>query len=170
MIILPAGVGNLRPAGSISTAARYWRIYITANNGDAYTAIQEIEFHSTIGGGDETLTSSPYSQSSFYVDGGGSADARRAIDNLFVEPQYSYTSQTGVAPPHWLSFDLASEKSIVEVKIWPQNFAGGPARAPKDFKIQRSSGGLGAGEVWTDVAEFTGITGWAATVPKTFAL
>lgn len=144
----------------VSTPYRYIRIYITANNGDPYTSIQEIELHTSYGGADVTSMSSPTSQSDYY----GTNTFSRTLDESMEFTLASYVSATGVGFPHWGYVDLGSAKVINELIMWPQNYAGGPARAPKDFKVQGSNDL----STWIDLSVQTNITNWVANTSKVF--
>lgn len=146
-------------ASAPSTMSRYWRVYITANNGDLYTSIQEIELRATVGGADVTTPSTVTGQSSYV----GSSTAAKTVDNDFVTATWVSSS---VAPPHWLSYDLGVPTDIRELAIWPQNNSSVLARSPKDFQVQTSPNGT----TWTTVATFSNVTGWAAGVSKSFAI
>jgi hypothetical protein len=59
-----AGMGGFTRAPAPS-GRRYWRISISANNGDAsFTVVQEVEFRLVAAGADVTTTSTPVTASS----------------------------------------------------------------------------------------------------------
>lgn len=158
-------IGNeVQVSTSIVQSYRYLRIYITANNGDTYTSLQEIEISSTVGGNDITTPSTPASQSSYFGD--HIAVASKLVDNNFIEYRLSVWVTDGTSAPHWVSFDLASIRELAELRMWPQNYSGGAARAPKDFIIQGSNDNL----TWNDIKAFSNVTGWVEGVGKTFNL
>ena len=158
-------IGNeVQVSTSIVQSYRYLRIYITANNGDTYTSLQEIEISSTVGGNDITTPSTPASQSSYFAI--ANAVASKLVDNNFIEYQLSVWVTNGTSAPHWVSFDLASIRELAELRMWPQNYSGGAARAPKDFIIQGSNDNL----TWNDIKAFSNVTGWIAGTGKTFSL
>ena len=143
---------------------RYWRIYITANNGDAYNSIQEIELRGSIGGADLTTPDTPSSQSSYYAN--NDARAYRAIDNDLTDPSFKTWVSDGSALPQWIYFDLGVATPVAELVMWCQAYSGGPARAPKDFLIEGGSDSVN----WTPVASIVGQTGWVVGTPRSFAL
>lgn len=152
-------------------AWRHWRIYITANGGDAgYTSIQELELRGSIGGPDLTTPATPSNQSSFYVGGGSDPNhtAAKAIDNVFVATTNAnlWINATGAALPHWLWFDLGSPVSVAELAIWPENNSNAQPRGPKNFLIQGSNDAV----TWSTEVTQTGVTGWSVGTPKTFAI
>lgn len=142
-----------------------FRLYITANNVDAYTAIQEMEIRNAVGGSNLTLPTMAAGQSTYFA--ANSNTGAKAFDLNFTD----FTSATwvtdGTALPQWLSIDLGKvSPAIGEIAIWPQNWSGGPARAPKDFVFQGSTDNYS----WTDILTVTGATGWVAGTAKTFAI
>lgn len=139
-------------------AHRYWRIYITANNGDAYTAISEIEFRATAGGTDLTWPAMTTAQSSAYSGWG----ADRAVNNNTGAASNSWVTDGG-SPPHWASFDFASGVSPVELVIYGE--PGQANRSPKDFLVQYSDDGTS----WATLVAITGAIGWTDSA-RTFSL
>ena len=143
-----------------SKTYRYWRIYITTNNGDTYTALQEVELHATVGGVDITSTSMSTFQSSYY---GGNTGAK-AFDNDYTDYGSGPWVTAGGAAPHYVGIDLGTALSVSEVALFPQNYGGGPARAPMDFEVQASADGA----AWLTMGSFTGQTGWVAGTGRSF--
>ncbi|WP_027855198.1 LamG-like jellyroll fold domain-containing protein [Marinobacterium litorale] len=134
---------------------RYWRVYVTATVSDpTYCGLQEIKLRS---GTTEDLTAPGMStgQSSFYA--GDSATFAKVIDNNEQNAGSNSWITDGSAAPHWGWVDLGSAAKVSHFLMLPQNYSGGPGRAPKDFIIQGSDDGV----TWTDVRSFTGVTGWA---------
>ncbi|MEN9885682.1 MAG: Bordetella phage [Pseudomonadota bacterium] len=141
-------------------AHRYWRVCITANNGDSYYSIQEIELRGSVGGADLTTPAMTAATNNAFLP------AANAFDNDFADYFSPWLSNPGASTPLWVSIDLGSAQSVAELAMWCQNYAGGPARAPQDFKLQSSDDNSS----WTDEASFTGVTTWAAGTAKTFAI
>lgn len=131
-----------------SPSARYWRLYITANQGgDGYINLAQIAFRATAQGYCHGWQSQiTTDQSSIYS--GYNAHSALKDTNGF----YHSASQ---APPWWASVDFGRPVSVAELALTGANVAG---RQPKDFKIQSSDDG----SVWVDQASYTGITGWAS--------
>ena len=145
---------------------RWLLIRITANNGNTYTSMQEIEIASEVDGPDITrpYPENGYSQSSFYAPLGNNAS--KLIDNNLIDYTNSAWVSGGYALEHWVAIDLKEQRSMSQVKIYAQNYADGLFRAPKDFKIQGSNDGV----TFDDIATFTDVTGWTLGVPKVFNL
>ena len=152
-------------------AWRYWRIYITANNGGLATSIQEIELRGTIGGPDLTTPSTPADQSRYFYFPSEGYDNRafRLVDNDFTDFAFKLwvnDAENGNPLPDWVYFDLGTPTTVAELAMWPQARSDLVNRAPKDFLIQGSSDAL----AWSTEATFSGITGWSAGTGKTFAV
>lgn len=148
-----AGAGS-PPSGP---AYRYWRIYITAINGDAnYAAFAEIEIRGTVGGADLTTASTPTSQSSYYTF----YQATQTRDN---STGTFWLSDTNAHINSWCRYDLTTASTVAQVAIYP--YVGVLTWAPKDFVIQGSDDGT----TFTDVKSFTGVTDWSYAW-KTFDL
>lgn len=147
---------------------RYFRVYITANNGDTYTAIQQMELATSVGGADITtgfLTGGAYyngSDDGHYNNFGFTNVLSNDFTNL---TGYLYITD-GTPLPHWGYVDLATPVVLAQFKMWSQYYAGGATRAPKDFLFQGSNNAT----TWTTIKSFTNITGWAQGTGKTFVL
>lgn len=154
------GLGLLSPI-PVASAYRYIRIYITANNGDQNTSIQELELAVAVGGADITTPSMPTLDDAHYQT--NSFD--KAIDNSHDYTRDVYVTD-GTALPHWGRVDLGTPQNIVELRMWSQNYGGGATRAPKDFLVQGSNDATN----WTTIKGFTNVTGWVQGASKTFSL
>lgn len=135
---------------------RYWRIYVTALNSPGQLAIYEVELRGAVGGADLTTPSTPVLASSF-VDNGedGAYPGTATIDN---DPTFSFWLTTLDAPPHWIRYDMATARAVVQVAI---NATGSASQCPRDFIVQGSTNGT----TFTDVKSFSGVntwTGWQA--------
>ena len=147
-------------ASSAAPAYRYWRIYITANNGDiSYTGYEEIELRGAVGGVDLTNASTPVTESSY--DPEGPYPGSKTVDNVGLNPWLTYI---GVTPPHWVRYDLLSPQGVAQIAIRPEFY--GQARAPKNFLVQGSNDGT----VFKDIKTFSGITAWTNNTFNLFNL
>lgn len=140
-------------------AYRYWRIYVTANNGNAYTAISELELRTSFGGSDTTTPSTPAYQSTYYVP--NSSTAEKAVNNIQGNGSNSWVSD-GSALPQWIYYDLGTAQDIQEVQMYCE--PGATTRGPKDFLIQGSSDASS----WVTQRTLTNVTGWVDNTPKIF--
>ena len=142
---------------------RYVQLVITANNGDSFVSIQEIELRETVAGADVT-------NPSMVVTASGEFDTtnnkkENAIDNDFSTFGSGAWAASFSDPTTW-SVDLGSQHPLAEIGIWAQVVIGA-ARAPKDFAVQARND---PGDAWTTLASFTNITGWTAGAEMQFAL
>lgn len=154
-------------------SARYWRIYITANNGDAsYTSFNEWELRETSGGPDLTNTVQPSFGQSSYFTGTEQQTAAYLTDNdAHTDPNDAWVTVSGGAVPSWAYVGLKDAGGVLtaytvrEITIWPQ--AGGlVSRAPKDFIIQASDDATN----WVNVKSFTNVTDWVSGTSKVFTI
>jgi hypothetical protein len=147
---------------------RYWRVHITANNGDgSYVSIQEIEFRSTYGGADECAVATG-STSIIVADSEANSDnaAWKAFDNILgTSNKWTPNGPPSVGVPRWIRYDFGagSPKTIRQLAMV------GPigsqlSMAPKDFTVQGSNDA----SAWTTVNTFTNVTGWDSTTYRTF--
>lgn len=145
-------------AGQASGAAayRYWRIYISENNGySGATIIVEVELRGSVGGADLTSPSTPVAESS---SAGSEFDGAKTVDNSL-----SSLWQGNESSGAWVRFDLGSPQVVGQVAIYP--YSSLATTAPKNFTLQGSNDGT----TFSDVKSFTGVTGWTAAW-KTFDL
>lgn len=163
MIPFPYQAGGAGLIGE-SGARRFWRISISANNGDAlFTCIQEVAFSLTTGGDDVTSPTTPVVVSTLQPGYPGS----KVVDNDVLNDQNVWNSLSGAAFPHTLTLDLGGSYNLVEFSMWAQNNAGTTTRAPQDFLIQ--SGPTSSGP-WTTERTVTGQTGWTAGSRRDFSI
>ena len=142
---------------------RYMRVFITENNGlDSHTEFQQIEFSLAAGGADITTSATPSNQSSYY----SGRPAANLVSNDFGVANYIWTTAVGVAPPHWVSFDLLTPQDVVEVRMFPTNLHPWQGRAPKNFIIQGSNDN----STWVNIRSFSNVTGWVPGTGKVFSL
>lgn len=147
---------------STGTWYRFFRLAITANNGDAtYTEFGEFYVYglnpAAIGAqfAPTTMTTdnapSPYvaSQSSFYTG----INQHKCWRTLSAVNDSWVGTGNGV---EWVSFDLGSAARICnkyEIQIWEEF-----TRAPKNWTLQGSNNGT----AWTTIATVANSTGWNA--------
>lgn len=146
-------------SGAGATAYRYYRFWITANNGDpGYTAILEAELMASPGGADITSPGMTATASSNYQEHLPS----KAFDNIQGPSPGTlpWANADGFTFPHWLKIDLGVAQVVRALRLWNQY--GDGDRAPKDFLLQGSNNDAD----WTTIASFTGISGYADGVAK----
>lgn len=146
--LLMAAAGASTPA----PAYRYWRIYITAlNAGGTQVGIVEVELRTTAGGADQTTSATPVLESSYAV----AEDTSYYPGACTIDGDTSsyWVSASYTPPPHFVRYDLITQKAIVQVAIYPYPSS---LNCPRDFKIQGSNDGVN----FTDVKSFTSVAAW----------
>lgn len=140
-------------ASASAPAYRYWRIYITAlNSGGAQAAIMEVELRTTAGGADQTTSATPVLESSYLV--AEDTSYYPAASTIDGNTSTYWASANYTSPPHFVRYDLTTQKAIVQVAIYP---LGSSIYCPRDFKIQGSNDGVN----FTDVKSFTSVAAWS---------
>lgn len=144
------------PLADIGTQYRYWRLNVTANNGDAYLAASEFEVHATLGG---TTIFTGGSSSASTVFGG------LPVSNLFdgsTSTVWAATTNTG-----WVRYDLGLGKTSGVMEFVVKSRGDGYAtQAPKDFSLQGSNDGVN----WDTLKTITNQTGWGLGETRTFQI
>jgi hypothetical protein len=138
----------------------YWRINITANNGNASsqkTGIMEVEMRATVGGADQCTGGTPSASSE-----NSGFEASKAFDNNATTTQW-LSNASEPSAPWWLKYQFASAVDVAEVSIVPPTTL---TRAPKDFDIQYSDDN----SAWTTWLAVTNVTDWATNTAKLFSL
>jgi hypothetical protein len=140
------------------SAHAYWRLYVSANNGDGYVNFSEIEMMAVAGGADQCAGGAAFGDGSTY----DSPD--NAFDNNIA------VSHVSAGVPSWVGYHFASAVDIVEVSLVAVRLE--TSRAPKDFLIQWSDDG----SAWTTTTTIVNQTDWAieekrvySTVPLSFS-
>jgi hypothetical protein len=148
-------------------SARYWRVYITDNNGDSFTGLEKIEMRESVGGPNvcSGLAGSAYTASS------SPGSVQNAFDDISGNPPGDdwYTSTPG-ALPAWVRVDFGSgnSKAISQVLLRSRNSGTsdwGGDQAPKDFAIQYSDNDVS----YTPLFSVTNSTGWGSGESRIFS-
>lgn len=151
-----AGVMVRKQAAVTGPTYRYWRLSISAQNGDTnYAALGEIQLRPVAGGATATTKQTPLSSSIASYAG---YPLSNLVDGDFATP---WISALGPAFPLTLTLDLGTPTAINEVAICPQLL-----RAPSAFSVQGSDNGA----TFSTVQSFSGTTGWVDGQLRTFAL
>lgn len=159
--LMMAGSGG----GSGPGAHRYWRLYITANDGSGlYMGCTELRLKNAAGtvvsqivGG----TPAPFTASS-YIN--GSNAPYMAFDGNLVSTGWL---SGNASPPQWLKVDLGTGGLPGATEIKDFDIYGShnvPNASPKDFQLQWSDDN----STWTTAATVTGQTGWTANQLRSF--
>jgi hypothetical protein len=153
-----------------TTAYRYFRINITANNGDAtYTQIQELFLFQAVAPGliefaPHTMTAS--TQGGYTVsassDFGGGFEAWRAFDGtVFGVLKTWYGVGSGV---DWLRIQVPSAYTLDSYTIVVNAVSGELNRAPKAWTMEGSNNGT----TWSTLDTVSNQTGWIVGEPRDF--
>lgn len=155
MMLQPTAGGG---GGGLS--ARYWRVYITANDGSgSYIGMTELELKDTLGGTDLTSAALASANAAASSSVNASNTEAMAFDNS------SGNGWLGWVAPQWIRWDFGAgnDKTIRQITI--RGSWNAPSASPKDFELQRS----GNGTDWTTVLTVTGQTAWTgSTDVRTF--
>lgn len=140
------------------TPHAWWRILVTANNGDGNARVGEFVLHATVGGANLCTGGSIYKNTEFVSSGDNSALA--AFDGN------SATAWAGaITFPPAIGYHLPAPSTLAEVLITCRNDGFGPGGAPKDFNVQSSDDGIAWSNEWAVTAQ----TAWVAGTTRTFA-
>lgn len=153
------------PTGGQATAYRYIRLLITANNGDGYTSIQELQLRETVGGPTITTSATPATDNSHFPG----EPANNMFDGDTTSPQRGWTGADGSTPPYTLTFDLGSARTLAEIALMRNPASYADNRAPKNFKLLGSNTGMDAQD-FADITTYTNITGYVVGTYKTLAV
>jgi hypothetical protein len=143
-------------------AHRYWRLYITANNGSSYCNLTELWLCTAIGG------------ASVAANAGGTATASSSAFGW--TPNYAFDGVSNVDNgwhsaaqgfPMWLQYDFGAgnDKDIIEFGITSRNPTSAATDTPKDFKLQYSDDGA----TWTDKFSIVSQTSWGGYETRRFS-
>lgn len=139
-------------------AHSYWRINVTANDGDtSFLAIAEVEMRATVGGADQCA--------------GGTASASATSAGFEADKAFDNDNTTRWSPPSgtltgWLRYQFAAPVDVVEFTIRSHPTSGEGDRSPRDFTLEWSDDG----SAWTVAKSFAEVTGWAAAETRTFSV
>lgn len=128
------------------TAHRFWRINITAVDGDARSSISEVQLRTTA-----------WDASSNVATGGTAAASNAAFgaaSNAFDGNPTTNWRANAIAA--WLSYDLGTAQTITQVVI--MGAAAAIGESPKNFTVEYSDDN----SAWTTWATIIGQTGWEA--------
>ncbi len=150
------------PASAGSAAGSFYRIYISANNGNSYAQMVEVELLDSNGVDYFDQYTVTTNQSSYYAT---NYKADKLIDNS--DGHKKWTSDGMQVAGSWVTFKLPVDINPKTLVIW--NFSGTSEsdRQPKDFSLQKSSDN---GSTWVTVKSFTGQTSWLANEKRYFSL
>lgn len=157
--------GSAPPSPS---AHRYWRVLITANDGDAqYVGFTEIEMRGSIGGPNLLVPQSAVNRAATANNSVNSNNEAWRATDLSMSSGWLGSA---TALPAWWKYDFGSPwhsgASSVEIKqIVIYGSWNAPSASPRDFQLQWSDDNTS----WTTVLTVSGQTGWTgASDARTF--
>jgi plastocyanin len=138
----------------------WWRVYITANNGDGnFTVANGVEFRDS---GNNII--SRVGATYFADSDDGLSPAVRAW-GAYVSGSYYWQSNSAGTFPRIFGIHYSGD---VSPATWTLSYIRDPNRMPKTFKVQYSDDSTtGLDGTWTDCAEgfYADQTGWNSTLP-----
>lgn len=138
------------------SAHSYWRINVSANNGDtSFLAIAEMEMRASVGGADQCTGGSASASAS-----DGTSPPSNAFDN---DATTRWSTPSGTLTG-WLAYQFASPVSVLEYTI--QAHPTTPARSPKNWAIEYSDNGVD----WVSLISIENQAGWTGGEIRTFAI
>lgn len=137
-------------------AHTWWRVVVTATNGDTYARIGELALKSVVGGTNLCTGGTIYKSTEFATSGDNSAAA--AFDN---NPA---TAWAGTTPAPAIGYNLTAAADIVQVVITARNDSFGPSGAPQSFNVEYSDNGT----AWTLAWQIANQTAWTAGEVRAF--
>jgi hypothetical protein len=139
----------------------YWRIYITANNGDAtYTDVNELEFRASVGGADQT-SATDNAHYRYVSSANNYSGPAGAFDN---NTGTAFLSQAGV--PNYVGYCFPEPVEVAQIAV-TSPLPGEQTRAPKDFLVQYSAK---PSQGWVTALSVTNQTTWTNAETRTFNL
>ena len=156
-----SSIGTLNVLGGETTntyqSARYWRIYMTTNNGDTYYSLQEVQIIGPDGVMVMTSPTTTVDASSFYDGGTYQADASKLVDGDENNGELGVWVSSGSSATEWVSFDFVFPVGVSKLRILPQAYAPvSLSRSPNNYEIQWSDDNTN----WTTIKSITGDTSW----------
>lgn len=139
-------------------AYRYYRLYVTANNGGFYTETREFELRAYRGGPTLPLTAGGNAISS------GGSTPEDAFDGSYADGSFWSTAPSSDLPAY-VGWDFGAPVYVGQFAIGAANSSsGGYNRSIKDALIQGSNDG----SAWDTLIGIESQTGWAATDERVF--
>lgn len=151
------GNGRTYPSNAGNTPTyRYYRIWMTANNGGDLFGIGELEMRATAGGPDLTTPATPCAASSWHPNG--------HIPGFLVNDTADAWLTSSGAAPAWVTVDMGAVTRVEELAI--RGVPDEIARMPRDFIVEGSNDNA----TWDVIKLIAGQTTWALNTFKTFSL
>lgn len=154
--VLPGGMGAAAPAGGPGTTFRYWRLFITLNDGSSsFVSLSRLKLME--GATDRALS---------YV---GTPSANVAIDpaaNAFDNNLGTEWVSNAYPGDNWIAVDLGAAYTLTSYQISSQRVVTG--RTPTTWILQGSD--TSQTGPWTAVDARSGQTGWGIQETRVYSL
>ena len=153
-----------RASAVSSNTWRYWRIYVTANNGSTYCGVGSTSgkygfiLAATAGGATVLTSSMAYTSETAVYGANNFTAACTQLNGMWLS--------NGQAGPWSAHVDLGTAMTLVECQMYAVDSSTGPVLAPNTFQIQGSSDGVN----WNVVKSFSGINTWVQGQSLSFSL
>lgn len=136
------------------TPRKFWRLYITAGNGNNNTSIWEMRIRGSAGSANLAVGGSAFANTSY--------SATFAAEKAFDSNLGTRWAAQGSNPfPHIIGYELPSAAVVEQIELVAES---GGGDAPRDFIVQSSSDGIAWGDEWS----VTGQTGWSNSETRVF--
>lgn len=146
-----------------SVAYRYWRLDVSANNGNAfYCTVAELALLD-VSGVDVTSSASAEAGAATASSFANSSNRPSLAFDKLASSKWTSSTTTG-----WLQYDCGATTTIASMRLIGQYSNGDQATmAPKDFTLRGSDA---AGGPWTTVITRTGQTAWGAAEVREYLI
>lgn len=136
------------------TPRKFWRLSISAGNGNNNTTIWEMRIRASAGSSNLAVGGTPFANTEY----SGTFAASKAFDsNLGTR----WAAEGSNPFPHIIGYELPAAAVVEQIELVSE-FGGGDA--PRDFVVQSSADGIS----WTDEWTVTGQTGWTNSQTRVF--
>ena len=154
--VLPGGMGAAAPGGGPGTTFRYWRLFITLNDGSSsFVSLSRLKLMD--GATDRALSYS------------GTPSANNAVDpaaNAFDNNLGTEWVSNAYPGDNWIAVDLGAAYTLTSYQISSQRVVTG--RTPTTWILQGSD--TSQTGPWTDVDSRSGETGWGIQETRSYTL
>ena len=136
---------------------KFWRIFISRNNGNAYTTLSEVQMRASVGGADQCTGG--------YASCSGMGDPTWNADKVFDDNGSTFWAQQ-VKTGAWIQYEFASPVDVVEYTLSPTPDGSSLAQSPKSWTLEFSDDGIN----WGFADARTGQTGWTLGEVRAFTV
>jgi len=142
---------------------RYWRLRITANDGDgSYVSMSYFALFD----GATSLTETYATSSSQYTASSSIGDAPFSLRTTADDNGSEWVGSLPL--PQWVAFDLGAPRSVTGYRVKSQRSV--PRRTPTAWTLQANNSSALNDAPWVTQHAVTSSTGWAALEQRNFAI